>query len=159
MRILQRATVAPSAYRRRVKSIHAVAVLILAATLATGCTSAKTPAAAPVTSPAASPSVAPPSPSPSPSDTYPADIPDGSYIVGETIEAGTYETTVPTKWVYGGRDLAHLCYWEREKNLNGDLSGVLVNDNIAAGKTGTVTIKATDAGFRTDGCGTWRRIT
>lgn len=157
MRILQRATVAPSAYRRPVKSIHAVVALALVAVLATGCTTAKMPAAAPTTSPAASPSIAPPSPSPS--DTYPADIPDGSYVVGETIEAGTYETTVPTKVVYGGRDAAHLCYWEREKNLNGDLSGVLVNDNIAAGKTGTVTIKATDAGFRTDGCGTWRRIT
>jgi hypothetical protein len=75
---------------------------------------------------------------------------DGTWIVGQDIMAGTYRATVP------GDSL--VCYWEREKDLNGDMGSILANDNVHSGGHATVTIKTTDKGFKTSGCGTWSKV-
>lgn len=70
---------------------------------------------------------------------------DGTYRVGKEIRPGTYKAA-------GGGG----CYWERMRDFKGELGSILANEN-PSGST-TVTIKASDAGFKTDGCGTWHRL-
>jgi hypothetical protein len=68
---------------------------------------------------------------------------DGTYQVGTDIQPGTYRT----------RDGSLNCYWERLKDFNGDLNSILANGNTSA--PAIVTIERTDAGFNSQGCGTW----
>jgi hypothetical protein len=69
-------------------------------------------------------------------------IGEGTYLVGKDIAPGTYVTK-------GG----DICYWERLKNLSGDLDGTLSND-IVVGQ-GVVTILASDKAFKTSSCADW----
>ena len=66
---------------------------------------------------------------------------DGTHVVGTDIVAGTYRT----------REAAEGCYWERLSGFGG--SDILANEFTELPTI--VTISATDAGFRSTGCGTW----
>lgn len=65
--------------------------------------------------------------------------------MGKQIAPGTY-------YAPGGTG----CYWARESNFNGTLQSILANTN-ATGQA-IVTILATDAGFKSQGCGTWKPL-
>jgi hypothetical protein len=69
---------------------------------------------------------------------------DGTYIVGTDLSAG--------KWKSTGGD---FCYWARLSAFTGVTSAILAN-GIPDGPT-IVTIKSTDKGFTTTGCGEWQR--
>lgn len=74
--------------------------------------------------------------------SVPATFGDGTYIVGTNIQPGTYRAS-------GGSG----CYWERESGFSGSLDDIIAND-FASGPA-VVTIAPGDAGFQSDGCGTW----
>jgi hypothetical protein len=66
---------------------------------------------------------------------------DGTYRVGEQVKPGTYVA----------RDVDG-CYWERQ-----DRNGETIDNNFTnSAKRVQVTIRASDYGFSTRGCGTWR---
>ena len=67
---------------------------------------------------------------------------DGTWQVGKDIAPGTYITQG-----------ASGCYWDRSSDLSGSLSSVITNDNPTG--QAIVTILSTDAGFTSQGCGTW----
>jgi hypothetical protein len=68
---------------------------------------------------------------------------DGSYEVGVDIKPGSYVT----------EDRVTDCYWERV-----DGSGRTIdNDFVTGAPRVRVTIRASDAGFVTEGCGVWVR--
>jgi hypothetical protein len=70
---------------------------------------------------------------------------DGTYSIGNSsgqVPAGTYRST-------GGSD----CYWARLSDLTGSDSSIIAN-NLLSGQD-VVTILSSDAGFQTQGCGTW----
>ncbi len=70
---------------------------------------------------------------------------DGTYSVGNgsgQVPAGTYRST-------GGSG----CYWARLSDLTGSFSSVIAN-NFLSGPD-VVTVLSSDAGFESDGCGTW----
>ncbi|MGI8553453.1 MAG: hypothetical protein ACR2PL_22120 [Dehalococcoidia bacterium] len=69
---------------------------------------------------------------------------DGTYIVGTDIAAGTWRAT-------GGSD----CYWERLGGFGGTLRDTIANDFAGAS---IVTISTMDRGFKSDGCGTWTKV-
>jgi hypothetical protein len=76
---------------------------------------------------------------------------DGTYVVGTDIKPGVYRTTGPAP------DSGFPnCYWERDRDLNGDFGSIIANDN-SQGRT-TVQIRATDAAFKTDGCADWVKV-
>ena len=70
---------------------------------------------------------------------------DGTFIVGTDLSAGVWKST-------GG----DYCYWARVKGFGGTLNDILANNNVLGGST-IVTIKSTDKGFITRGCGSWVR--
>ena len=70
---------------------------------------------------------------------------DGVYIVGTDIAPGTWRAA-------GGDD----CYWERTAGFGGTLDEIIANDFTSG--SAVVTIAASDAGFRTSGCGSWTRL-
>lgn len=86
-----------------------------------------------------------PTPKPRPSETVATSFGDGTYRVGAEIKPGTYKAA-------GGDG----CYWQRMRNFEGGLGSIIAND-APSGST-TVTIKSGDKGFKTDGCGRWRRL-
>lgn len=68
---------------------------------------------------------------------------DGEYAVGSEVVPGTYKTGRVTD-----------CYWERSTR-NGD---IIANNYITNAPGGaTVTIRKSDGGFTSRGCGEWRR--
>lgn len=70
---------------------------------------------------------------------------DGDQTVGKDVKPGTYRTT----------DRASDCYWERSTK-GGD---TVANDFVKNAPGGvTVTIRSTDGGFSSQGCGTWKRV-
>ncbi len=69
---------------------------------------------------------------------------DGTFVVGEDIQPGTYRTK-------GG----DLCYWARLKNLSGDFGAIIANN--AGDGPQVVTISSSDKGFETNNCGTWSK--
>jgi hypothetical protein len=71
---------------------------------------------------------------------------DGTYVVGKDVKAGTWHTD-------GQSDLG--CYWERDRNLDGDLDSIISNNNIT-GPT-TVTVHSSDKAFQVTGGCTWTR--
>ncbi|WP_317443762.1 hypothetical protein [Streptomyces collinus] len=73
---------------------------------------------------------------------------DGDFRVGSDIRPGTYRTT-------GNR--AGLCHWERAKDAEQSLDSIITNDNVTG--TAVVTVRATDAYFKTTGCGDWKKKT
>ena len=67
---------------------------------------------------------------------------DGTYVVGDDIKPGTYRT---------GR-IYDSCYWSRTS----DHGKILANDFITnAPKGARVTIRKSDGGFESSGCGAW----
>ena len=68
----------------------------------------------------------------------------GVFAVGIDIAPGTYSTAG-----------ASGCYWARLSDFTGNLSGIIANGNPSG--PATVTIAASDAGFKSQGCGTWTR--
>lgn len=67
---------------------------------------------------------------------------DGTFRLGVDLQPGTYRSP-------GGES----CYWERLRGFGGDTADIIVNG--AGILPQTVRIAPTDAGFRTQGCGTW----
>jgi hypothetical protein len=72
-------------------------------------------------------------------------IEKGTYMVGEGITPGTYKAP-------GGDN----CYWERDKDLEGNVGSILANGGLSGGQQ-IVQILPTDKAFKTHGCGTWTR--
>jgi hypothetical protein len=70
---------------------------------------------------------------------------DGTYIVGTDISPG--------KWKSTGGD--GLCYWARLNAFTGTLAAINAN-GLPSGRV-IVTIRSTDKGFKTSGCGEWVR--
>lgn len=73
---------------------------------------------------------------------------DGTYIVGFDIAPGTWRSEGPAADGY--------CYWERLSGFSGDFEEIIAND-LSEGPA-TVRVDQNDAGFRTEGCGTWSRM-
>lgn len=67
----------------------------------------------------------------------------GMYFVGTDIQPGTYRNS-------GGS----TCYYARLSGFGGTTDEIIVNDNVSAPTI--VTISASDKGFRSTGCGTWK---
>lgn len=67
---------------------------------------------------------------------------NGTWRVGEDIDPGTYRTD-------GGSG----CYWERLSGFSGEFGDIISNDFLSG--PSTVTIQEGDAGFASQGCGTW----
>lgn len=72
---------------------------------------------------------------------------DGTYVVGKDIKAGTWHTD--------GQSDAGGCYWERDRNLDGDLDSIISNNNITG--PSTVSVHHGDAAFQVSGGCTWTR--
>lgn len=72
-------------------------------------------------------------------------IDDGDYAVGVDINPGTYRTAK------GMSD----CYWERTTKGG----ATIANDFVTYAPAGvTVTIRPSDGGFSSEGCGPWKRV-
>ena len=69
---------------------------------------------------------------------------EGTFIVNTDIKPGTFKNT-------GGG----TCYWARLKNFGGTLGSITAN-GLTENRT-IVTIKSTDKGFVSSGCGEWVR--
>ncbi len=67
----------------------------------------------------------------------------GTLVVGKDIKPGTY--------ISKGNGENAACYWERL-----DENGQIIDNGLPVGQ-GLVKIKATDAGFSTQGCADWHR--
>ncbi len=68
---------------------------------------------------------------------------EGTYIVDTDVQPGTYRS--------GEND---GCYWARLRGFSGEIDDIIANDFRDSGQS-IVTIKRSDAGFTTSGCGTW----
>ena len=77
-----------------------------------------------------------------------ASVGDGTWIVGVDIAPGTWRND----------NVSATCYWERVSGFSGEGYDLLANGALNSPQTQTVTIAATDAGFKTMDCGTWTRI-
>lgn len=69
---------------------------------------------------------------------------DGTYRVGVDVQPGTYQAS-------GG---GSLCYWARLSGFSGNLDDIIANSTDQT----IVTIEPTDAGFQSNGCGSWSKI-
>ncbi|WP_189238883.1 hypothetical protein [Planomonospora parontospora] len=79
---------------------------------------------------------------------------EGVQTVGEDIKPGIYHTASGL-FPHSGSGLVTDCYWERSTD-NGD---TIANDFIKNAPKGvTVTIRASDGGFTSEGCGNWLKI-
>jgi hypothetical protein len=70
----------------------------------------------------------------------------GDFGVGYEVAAGTY--TAP------GSSLGQACVWRRLSGFGGESSDI-IDSQASSGVPQTVTIAPLDAGFSSDGCGTW----
>ncbi|MDQ1544331.1 MAG: hypothetical protein QOK08_1969, partial [Actinomycetota bacterium] len=70
---------------------------------------------------------------------------DGVYIVGTDIKPGTYRSQDNSG-----------CYWERDRDANGDLGSIIANGNVNG--QAVINIKSTDKIFTTNGCSDWTKI-
>lgn len=73
---------------------------------------------------------------------------DGTYIVGKDMKPGTWRSD-------GGAGFG--CYAARLSGFGGTLNNIITNDVSTDGGL-VMTIKSTDKGFETSGCGTWKKI-
>ena len=71
---------------------------------------------------------------------------DGTYLVRTDIRAGTYRS-----------DGGEFCYWARLSGLDGELESLIANEVVPSGPA-LVTIKKSDVGFESQGCGSWDRV-
>jgi len=81
----------------------------------------------------------------SPITTSTTSFEDGAYKVGTDIEPGTYRSSGSSG-----------CYYARLSGFNGGLENIIANENTDA--PAVATIAPTDAGFKSNRCGTWTRI-
>jgi hypothetical protein len=72
---------------------------------------------------------------------------DGTFIIGQDIQPGTYRASSPSR----------ACYYARLSGFGGSLDEILANDNTDS--PAIVTIQATDRGFKSVGCGAWTAVT
>lgn len=72
---------------------------------------------------------------------------DGTYLVGQDMEPGTYKTKGPAT--------GSLCYWERAKDSSGEFTSIITN----ATPTGTarVTVNKGEV-FKTQSCQDWTKV-
>lgn len=77
-----------------------------------------------------------------PLDTLLPSIPQGRWVVGVHIEAGTYQAE-------GG----DTCYWERLSGVSGEFDDLIAND-LPSGSA-IVEISPDDYAFNSSGCGEW----
>ncbi len=71
----------------------------------------------------------------------------GVWIVGEQVAPGLYQTNASPG-----------CHWQRLRHFTDEPGGVIASDLISSASTQFVTVRADDAGFRSDAsCGTWTR--
>ncbi len=80
---------------------------------------------------------------PPPTNSEAAHFSDGTYVVGNDIQAGTYRTRKP----------ANGCYYSRLSGFSGELEDI--NSNELTNAPSIVTIDVSDKGFKSSGCGTW----
>jgi hypothetical protein len=73
-------------------------------------------------------------------------LPAGAYIVGTDVMAGTYRSAASAG-----------CYWERLRDFGGRFAAVITSGLTDRGAT--VTISASDMGFRSDSCAPWTKLT
>lgn len=66
---------------------------------------------------------------------------DGTYVVGQNVQPGTYRSSA-----------IGTCYWARLSGFSGEIDDIIVN---GLRSPEIVTISAGDAGFETRGCGQW----
>ena len=78
-----------------------------------------------------------------PSEGDSGDFGDGTYQVGSDVQPGTYRT----------RESSSGCYYARLGGFSGEFEDILANGNATG--PAIVTIEPTDAGFESNGCGTW----
>ena len=100
----------------------------------------------PVVSPTPTPKLSP-TPTPIPTPTPAATFNDGNQIVGSDVMPGTYRAFVNGEG----------CYWARLRGFSGEIDDIIANGNQQKGSV-IVTIKASDKGFESNGCGSWTRI-
>jgi hypothetical protein len=77
-----------------------------------------------------------------PLDEHLAAIPQGKWVIGAHISAGTYQAE-------GGEG----CYWERLSGVSGEFNDIIAND-LATGSA-IVEILESDYAFNSFGCGEW----
>ncbi|MER5352754.1 hypothetical protein ABT093_20770 [Kitasatospora sp. NPDC002551] len=101
---------------------------------------------------AAPPAASTPPAAPPPAPAEPADTIDGSgtFLVGAEVRPGTYRTAGP------GGGSGGMCYWERARAADGELDSIIANENLTG--QGVVTIKKSDAVFKTQGCQRWTKV-
>ena len=68
------------------------------------------------------------------------------FLVNKDIKPGQYRTA----------NASGSCYWERMKDTEGGLESILANENLKG--PGVVTIKPTDAAFKSVRCGEWQPV-
>ena len=71
---------------------------------------------------------------------------DGTYVVGAEIRPGTYRSN----------SVGVSCYWERLSGFGGTAAEIIANQ-LSDGPS-IVTIDREDSGFRSEGCGSWVKI-
>ncbi|NVM96103.1 hypothetical protein [Arthrobacter wenxiniae] len=79
----------------------------------------------------------------------PAAMDDGKYVVGKTIQAGTYQVQLPD-----GASGVNDCYWERTDATGGTIE----NDFITFAPQGPSVTVYDGEGFVSQSCGTWKKI-
>ena len=82
-----------------------------------------------------------------PAPSLRASFGDGTWVVGSGIKAGTYRSS----------QTGSSCYWQRLRGFSGEFDYIIVNELTEA--ISVVEISSTDAGFSTEGCGTWTEAT
>jgi hypothetical protein len=77
--------------------------------------------------------------------TGPKSITNGTWVVGDALLPGIW-TSTPTE----------SCYWARLSGFSGSFTEIITNEFTY--ESSIVEIASTDAGFKTNGCGTWTKI-
>jgi hypothetical protein len=78
-----------------------------------------------------------------PASSATASFGDGTWVIGNDIQAGTYRSS----------KTGNSCYWERLSGFSGERDDIIANGVTDA--IWVVEIASTDAGFSTERCGTW----
>lgn len=86
-----------------------------------------------------------PTPKPTPTPVPYAQFNDGTFVVGQDIQPGTYRT----------RNASPGCYYARLKGFGGTVDDILANNNTD--NPAIVTILPTDKGFESNNCDTWTK--
>jgi hypothetical protein len=77
-------------------------------------------------------------------------FPDGQWLVGVDIQAGTYRAEVPIG--------SPGCTWERTASTDGTVASILESGTANEGEQLVVNVRTTDKVFLSAGCGSWTRV-